>query len=124
MRITKDYIFINRPDGTEEKMLRYHTTIFKKLFQLLTNVSIVDSYDITAEEEAALIADPDKYVGTVVLKDDTGREITVEYYALTARKMYIKVNGSGGFYVSSNHVKKSFDAIDLFMNGTDFSTNY
>ena len=124
VRITKDYIFINRPDGTEEKMLRYHTTIFKKLFQLLTNVSIVDSYDITAEEEAALIADPDKYVGTVVLKDDTGREITVEYYALTARKMYIKVNGSGGFYVSSNHVKKSFDAIDLFMSGTDFSTDY
>lgn len=124
VRITSDYIYINRPDGTEEKILRYHTTLFKKLFQLLTNVSIVDSYDITAEEEAALIADPDNYVGTVTLKDDTGREIVAEYYNLTARKMYIKVNGSGSFYVSSNHVNKSFEAIDLFMNGIDFSTDY
>ena len=124
VRITKDYVFINRPDGTEEKILRYHTTLFKKLFQLLTNVSIVDSYDITEDEEAALIADPKNYVGTVVLKDDTGREIVAEYYTLTARKMYIKVNGSGGFYVSSNHVKKSIEAIDFFMNGQDFSTDY
>jgi hypothetical protein len=124
VRITKDYIYINRPDGTEEKLLRYHTTLFKKLFQLLSNVSIVDSYDITEEEETALLADPKNYVGTVVLKDDTGREIVAEYYNLTARKMYIKVNGSGGFYVSSNHVKKGFEAINSFMNGTDFSTDY
>ena len=124
IRITKDYIYITKPDGTQENILRYHTTIFKKLFQLNTNVSIVDFYDMTEEEEAALLADPKNYMGTVILKDDTGREIVAEYYALTARKTYIKVNGSGGFYVSSNHVKKAFEAIDLFINGQDISTDY
>ena len=124
VRITKDYIYITRPDGSTEEMLRYQTSLFKKLFMLATNVSIVDSYDITEEEEAALIADPKNYIGTVILKDDTGREIVAEYYALTARKTYIKVNGSGGFYVSSNHVKKAFEAIDLFINGKDISTEY
>lgn len=124
IRITKDYIYITRPDGTNEEILRYHTTLFKKLFQLNTNVSIVDSYDITEEEEAALISDPKNYIGTVTLKDETGREITVEYYTLTARKTYIRVNGSGGFYVSNNHVKKAFDAINSFIEGKDFSTDY
>ena len=105
-------------------MLRYQTTLFKKLFMLNTNVSIVDSYDITEEEEKALIDDPNNYIGTVILKDETGREIVAEYYALTARKTYIRVNGSGGFYVSNNHVKKGFEAIDLFIAGKDFSTDY
>lgn len=124
IRIKKDYIEIVHLDGTVETILRYQTTLFKKLFMLTTNVSIVDSYDITPEEEAALIANPDNYVATVILKDNTDREIVVEYYVLTNRKMYLRVNGSGGFYVSSNHVKQSIDAIKSFFEGTDFSTDF
>ena len=124
IRITKDYIEIIYPDNSKEEFLRYHNSLFKKLFQLTTNVSIIDSYEMTEEEEAELIGDPSKWVATVTVKDTNGDEMTVEYYTLTARKMYIRVNGSGGFYVSTSHVKKALGAIDKFIAKTDIDTNY
>ena len=117
--VSKDYIDIVYLNGQSERLLRYHNSIFKKLFLLVTGVSIVDSYDITPEEEAALIADRANFVASVTVKDTEGGEIKVEYYTLTARKIYIKVNGSGGFYVSTSHVKDSLSAIDNFLAGTD-----
>ena len=124
IRVTKDYIEIIYADNSKEEFLRYQNTLFKKLFVLTTGISIIDSYDMTEEEEAALIADPSNFIASVKIKDNEGGELTVEYYKLTARKMYIKVNGSGGFYVSSSHVKKFIDAIDKFLNGTDISTEF
>jgi len=122
--VTRDYIEIVHINGEKEQLLRYHNTLFKKLFMLTTNVAIVDSYDITEEEESKLISDPANFVASVKIKDNEGGELYVEYYKLTARKMYIKVNGSGGFYVSSSHVQKAIDAIDKFISKTDIDTEY
>jgi hypothetical protein len=124
IRVTKDYIEIVYPDNTKEEFLRHHDSLYKKLFMLTTNMSIIDSYDITEEEEAALIADPSKHVATVTVVDTNGKEIKVEYYTLTARKTYIRVNGSGGFYVSTTHIKKALGSINNFLNREDIDTNY
>lgn len=124
IRITADNIYITHPGGGEETILRYHTTLFKKLFTLTTSISIVDQIDMTDEEEAALVNDPENYVATIKLTDDTGRTMTVEYFHLTNRKMYFRLNGQGGFYVSSSHVKKGLDAIGFFFDGVDFDRDY
>ena len=117
--VTKDHIEIVHLNGEKEKYLRYHNSIFKKFFSLTTGISIVDSHDMTEEEENALISDPANFVASVRIKDNVGGELYVEYYKLTARKLYIKVNGSGGFYVSNTHVQDALDAIDKFLTQTD-----
>ena len=124
IRVTKDYIEIVNADNSKEEYLRYYNSLFKKLFILTTGISIIDSHEMTDEKEAELIADPSKLLAKVTVTDENGDETTVEYYTLTARKLYIRVNGSGGFYVSSAHVKKALDAIDKFMAKTDIDTNY
>ena len=124
IRVTKDYIEIIYPDNTKEEYLRHHESLFRSLFLLTTNMSIIDSYKMTGEEEAALLSDPSKFVASVKVIDTNGKETTVEYYALTSRKMYIVVNGSGGFYVSTAHVNKSLEAIDKFINKTYIDTEY
>lgn len=124
IRVTKDYIEIIYPDNTREEHLRHHESLFRSLFLLTTNMSIIDSYKMSDEEEAALLSDPSKFVASVKLIDTDGNETTVEYYALTARKMYIVVNGSGGFYVSTAHVNKSLEAIDKFLNKEYIDTEY
>ena len=122
--VTKDYIEIVHINGEKEQLLRYHNSIFKKFFALLTGVSIVDSHNMTEEEEKALTPESDKFVASVRIKDNVGGELYVEYYTLTARKMYIKVNGSGGFYVSTSHVNESLEAIDKFLNKTDVELDH
>ena len=79
---------------------------------------------MTEEEEKALTPESDKFVASVRIKDNVGGELYVEYYTLTARKMYIKVNGSGGFYVSTSHVNESLEAIEKFLNKTDVELDH
>ena len=122
--ITADHVTISYPGGGSETILRYHTTLFKKLFTLTTGITIVDKIDMTEEEEAAIVNDPANYVATVKLTDDTGRTMTVEYFHMTNRKMYFKLNGQGGFYVSSSHVKKGLESIGFFFDGVDFEKDY
>jgi hypothetical protein len=124
IRVTKDHIEIIYADNSKEEHLRYYDSLFRNLFLLTTNMSIIDSYKMTDEEEAALISDPSKLVATVKLVDTEGNETVVQYYTLTARKMYIVVNGSGGFYVSTSHVNKSLEAIDKFIAKTYIDTEY
>ena len=119
IRIMKDSVEIVYLDGSIETILRHHTTIFKKLFSLIIGFSLVDSYEMTDEEEAALIADPDKFIGKVTLTDEEGGVQTVELYKLTERKTYVVVNGSGGFYLSASYVNKIIEGIDLFIEGKD-----
>ena len=76
---------------------------------------------MTNEEEAALIADPNKFIAKVTLLDDEGGLQTIELYKLTERKAYIVVNGSGGFYLSSSYVNKIIEGIDLFLEGKDIN---
>ena len=121
IRIMKDTVEIVNLDGSIDTILRHHTTIFKKLFSLTIGFSLVDSYDMTAEEQAALVADPDKFIARITLLDDEGGLQTVELYKLTERKTYVVVNGSGGFYLSASYVNKVIEGIDLFMNGKDIN---
>ena len=108
-------------DGSIETILRHHTTIFKKLYSLIIGFSLVDSYEMTNEEEAALIADPTKFVAKITLLDEEGGLQTLELYKLTERKTYVVVNGSGGFYVSSSYVDKVVEGIELFTAGKDIN---
>ena len=121
VRVMKDTIEVVNLDGSVDTILRHHTTIFKKLFTIITGIALVDSYDMTAEEEAALLSDPDKFVAKITLSDNAGGVQTIELYQLTARKTYIVVNGSGGFYVSSNYVDRIFEAVDLFFAEKDIN---
>lgn len=119
IRIMKDTVEIVNLDGSIETILRHHTTIFKKLYSLIIGFSLVDSYEMTAEEEAALIADRSKFIAKFSLTDEEGGIQTVELYKLTERKTYVVVNGSGGFYLSSSYVNKVVEGIDLFIEGKD-----
>ena len=101
-----DNVKINRPDGSTEIFVRYDTDNFRKYYQTFLNATIIDSYELDDEKEAALIADPDKYLMTLTLKDCEGTETVFRFYSLTARKAYITVNGNGGFYVSPARIEK------------------
>lgn len=114
--VTADTVKINRPDGRVEEYLRYDTDNFRKFFLSLTNASIVDSYDLTKEEEDALVADPSKHILTMTMTDTDGKTITYEFYKLTARKAYIRVNGNGGFYVLPVRVEKFISDAQRFFN--------
>jgi hypothetical protein len=121
IRVMKDTVEIVHLDGKVETILRHHTTIFKKLYSLIIGFSLVDSYEMTNEEEAALIADPTKFVAKITLLDEEGGLQTLELYKLTERKTYVVVNGSGGFYVSSSYVNKVVEGIGLFVEGKDIN---
>ncbi len=120
--VTKDKITIQYKNGTTEEFLRYHNTIFKKFFLTVTNTGIVDSYSITAEEEAALLADPSKLLLTVKLYDTEGGVKECNFYQLTARKSYLTIGSEekvGGFYVQSSRVQKIINDAKKFLAGID-----
>lgn len=120
VKITKDTIEVTYPDTHEtEVILRHHSTLFKKLFSVITGITLVDSYDLTPEQEEEMLSNPDKFVGKITLKDNEGGVQTIELYKATERKTYIVVNGSGGFYISSSYVDRIVESIDLFIQGED-----
>lgn len=92
-------------DGTVTKYCRWQTDLFRLLFGTITSSYIVDSYEMTEEEEAALLADPSKHMMRITLTDDESTKVYDMYY-LTARKAYLTINGVGGFYVNSSRIEK------------------
>ena len=112
--------FVN---GTKKTYVRYQTMIFKKFYQSVNSLSIVDNYELSKEEEAALIADKSKYLATVTLTNNEGHTTTVEFYELTARKAYVVVNGEGGYYVSTSAIQKIFENSEKFFDCRDIVTD-
>ena len=111
--ISRVYVKLNEikieyANGTSKTYVRHQTMIFKKLFQSINALAIVDDFPLTDEEEAALIADPTKYLATISLTNDQGTTTTVEFYAVTPRKAYILVNGEGGFFIETATVERIF----------------
>ena len=120
IRIGVDEISIEAPDGTVTAFERYATQLFRLYYQTLLAATVVDSYELSDEEEAALVADESKKLLTITLvrtenaygEDDTDRAfpedytITYEFYKLTSRKAYITINGVGGFYVNIDRLNK------------------
>ena len=119
--IEKDYIKIKRADGSgTQTYLRYQNTLFKYLFSIVTNTSIVDSYDISAEDEQTLLGDPSKHQLTVKVTDNTGVTSTYNFYSLTARKSYLTIGDEtevGGFYVQATRLTKILSDTKKFFAG-------
>lgn len=96
--------------GVEETYVRYDTGLFRKFYQTLLYASIVDSYNLTEEKEAELLADSSKWLLTITVTtkdvDGTTETNTFSFYQLSSRKAYITINGNGGFYVMKNRVDK------------------
>ena len=114
-------IKIDYVNGESKSYLRHHTMIFKKFYQSLSSLAIIDDYSMTAEEEAVLIADPEKHIISVSISDNENNTINLECYTLTARKAYIKVNGEGGYYVSTSALETIIENCNKFFNQEDIA---
>ena len=102
---------------TETVYVRYDTNLFRKFYQTLLYASISDSYEMSAEDEAALIADESKLLLTMTVLNSEGEETVYKFYRLTSRKTYITINGNGGFYVISDRVEKIVSDCQKFFAG-------
>ena len=77
---------------------------------------IESSYEMTEEDEAALIANEENWMLTFTARID-GENVEYSFYRISPRKAYITVNGNGGFYVHINTVKDMIaDVQRLFGN--------
>ena len=106
-------------DGTRQSYVRYSTDLFRELYLTMGYSMLVDSYDLTDEEEAALVGDASKWLLTLKLSasDDKGNsEVkTMEFYRISSRKAYIRINGNGGFYVQSDRIEKIISDTEKFL---------
>ena len=102
---------------SESTVVRFATELFRKLYQTLLYANIESSYEMTEEEEAALLA-PDSGAWQMTLTvTDEKKTNTYSFYYLTPLKSYITINGNGGFYVMTNRVNKfTADAQRFFAN--------
>lgn len=115
VEVSADYVTITNTNGTKEKLLRYDTYVFRLYLQTFLYSTIIDTYSLTKEEEAALISDPKNLLMTFeyVTRDAesagaTTEKTTVSFYKLpgTNRKAYIKIGDNGGFYVYTRRLEK------------------
>ena len=99
-------VVVTDPAGNKTTYVRYATDLFRRFHSSLIISGVEDAYVMSAEEEAALIADPEKLIMTITITDIDDNEKVYKFYSLTSRKAYITVNGTGGFYVLTNKVNK------------------
>ena len=124
--ISRVYIRLNEikidyVNGTSKTYVRHHTMIFKKLFQKINSLAIISDYKITPEEEQAIISDPTKYLATISLTNNQNTTTTVEFYSIpkSNSKVYIVVNGEGGYYISLSALQSIFANVDNFFECKD-----
>ena len=97
--------------------VRYDTDNFRMFYQTLLGSRIANTYELSAEDEAALLADESKHMLTIKVTDTEGTETVYSFYSLTSRKAYITVNGDGGFYVQSDRMERMIEEVQkLFAN--------
>ncbi len=118
VKVTPDSVDVTLPNGSKQSYVRFSTTLFRQFYQTLLVATIVDSYELTAEEEAALIADDSKLMMSMTVKDSEGGIKEMKFYRLTARKAYITINGEGGFYVMADRVEKIVSDAQKFFSNT------
>lgn len=121
IEVTANRVRVIYNDGTEESLLRYETEIFRSFYQTLLYASIIDSYELSDAEEAALIGDESNLLLTLTIKtrdaDGTVAERVYKYYKLSSRKAYLTINGNGGFYVQRGRVDKFISDSQRFFAG-------
>ncbi len=129
--VDKDYVTVDYNDGSAPvKYLRYHNTIFKKMFGSITTTGIVDSYMITEAEEQTLLSTPESHLLTVRITDEEDTVFSYSFYTLTARKAYLTVSKQtksdeqmsapiGGFYLQATRITKMVSDAKKFFAGID-----
>ncbi len=117
VHIEADKIRIKHLDDTWDEFDRSSTPLFTKLVSTITSTMLIDSYEMTEEEEKALISDPANKLASIKITDNNGKTITYEFFALTDRKSYIVVDGVGGFFIQYSQVKKIFSDAEKFLAG-------
>lgn len=93
---------------------RYDTDLFREFYKTLLGSRIANTYELSEEDEKALLQDESKLLLTLTVLDVEGEETVYRFYKLTSRKAYITVNGSGGFYVQSDRTEKIVSDIQKF----------
>ena len=121
--VSANYVTVLHKNNTKTEYLRYETDLFREFYRTLIYASLVGAYDLSEEEEAELINDPEKHLLTleISLKDAEsagGTEIVdvYKFYRISSRKAYITVNGNGGFYVYSARIDKFVADAQRFFN--------
>ncbi len=128
VRVHADTVSVTERDGSVTTYVRYASTLFRLYYQTMLLASIVDTYELSDEEEAALIADESKLLLTITLTKTENaygnkrgdREFpedfttTYKFYAITSRKAYIVIDGVGGFYVNTSRINKIINDTQKF----------
>ena len=109
------------PNGTSRTFVRYQTMIFQKFFQGINSLRLVGEY--TPEDEEALISNPDNLYATFSLTNNEKETITAKFYTITSRKLYVTVNGEGGYYVSTADIDRLLENVGNFFDCKDIDTN-
>lgn len=95
---------------------------FRQFYQTIAYASIQQEHPLTAEEEAALIADADAFQLRLHMKS-ADQDLVYEFYYLTSRKSYIRISGdggetfSGGMYVLTSRVSKIISDAEKVLAG-------
>ena len=116
--VEADAIVTRKPDGTVEREVRYHTTLFRSLYRTFTFASIKDTYpldDWSAEDKAALLSDENCFMTLTFVAAD-GEEYVYRFYKLTSRKAFMTLNGNGEFCVSPQRLEKFVTDCERFFN--------
>ncbi|MBR6681258.1 MAG: hypothetical protein IKL59_08360 [Clostridia bacterium] len=95
---------------------RCATTQFRMFYKNFMLNHIESSYEMTAEQEAALIENEENWICTVTMRID-GEDYEYAFYYLSPRKAYLTINGNGGFYVHIDNADKPLEDIQNFFSG-------
>ena len=105
------------PNGATQTFVRYHTMIFQKLFQGINSLRFIGEIDVKDEE--ALISNPDNLYASFSLTNNEEKNITAKFYKISPRKLYVTVNGEGGYYVSTSDIDRILSNINNFFECKD-----
>lgn len=114
VEVNPDTVRVLYNSGKVDTFIRYSTDHFRNLYRTLLFTSITDSYEMSAEQEAALLADPNALLMTLTItasdeqfsENGTSKTEVYKFYKISARKAYLTINGGGGFYVLTDRLEK------------------
>ena len=114
--VTADAVTVtNSNDEVIAEYVRYATSLFRKFFQTMIASSIENSYEVTDEEESAIVTD-ENWLLTITITNSKDETSEYKFYSIpdSKRKAYITINGNGNFYVLSSRVQKFINDAQRF----------
>ncbi len=119
VEVNADTVVVVKPGGESITYNRFGTTLFRNFYEALVSTTIEGAYEMTDEQEQALLSNPSKHLMTITVKTTENTENVYSFYSLTSRKAYLTINGNGGFYVNATRVQKILNDVDRFMNNEE-----